>query len=1319
VSDQPGGAPPNPYVGPQPFREGQTLYGRDREAVELRNLLIADRIVVLYSPAGAGKTSLIEAKLKAELLAADFNVLPVIRVNKTPAEGHGKSTNRYVLSALLSLDEGLASNAKRVPDEVVAPTLPDYLARQSQREKPPRSDLLIFDQFEEILTLDPTDVPAKEEFFSQVGKALENKRRWALFSIREEHLAALEPYTAGFPTRLTASFRLELLGSRAALQTMQGPATALGVEFTIEAANQVFDDLSQVRVQQPDGSAALKPGTTIEPVLLQVVCQRLWENMTKSGSRRIDVPLVTSLGDVNLALQHLYAESVKTVADQTGVPERKIRGWFDEHLITAYGMRGQVQREPEQSGGLEDAAIVQLLDRHLLRQETRRGVQWLELIHDRLIDPVREDNAAWFQTNLSALQKAATLWDNEKRVPGYLLTGEALANAKAWAETHRESLTDVDRAFLDESKGQQIQQESKRNREKASEERRLRKAAEAREHAEEALRLEAEGRATDQAVAAKELRRRYLIAVGLGAVALVAAFFAAWGWKSEGEQRANAEAAATEIAELAKTSESKLLAKNAEDEGQLASGLVISGNALSAADTVEARHVLLDKLKDSPIAKLDGGEGQVRGVAFSPNGDALVSAEETGSLRLWTAGDERSPTNGDALAAADVGDAIQRWSTATTRSPDVEVDVTGSLSGVAFAPDGRFIATGGSVGVQFWDWDPDTLSARGKPVFKSVTSIAYAPDSREVVAAGAGNRVVLVATGTHALTFLPRPTEEKDSSINAVAYASTGWIAAGRDDGTLLLWHRDEQKTPVVLTPPSWKDSTPGAKPVALTALAFDPTGQMLAAGDKSGTIWVWDIQTRQLRGYFTVDREVTSLAFTPLATSPGYIAAADQSGSVRRWFAKNLDPVGIRPLPIPPSGGTWSLAYSPDGYILATGSGDGPIYLWSTGGAPLVTSEPQSLGLDAVAAVAFSPQIDQLAAVSDTGTLRLCSPAVDSSANDVLAQDRLVCQTHPEGGGSLQTLAFSHRGDRLALGKGDGQVTILNLTNDAASVQLAAGASVESLVFSGDDSLLAAGLGAAPATDGSTGAIVLWDLATKREVARQERDSPATALATAAIGSALASYDETGATIWTIANGTLADPRALPTPVPTPTPVLSITLTPPPTPAALATPAPLPMLGHVRTLAFDPAGTSLAAVGTRGGLVWDVTTGEILLENQALMFGARSLAFSPDGKELAIGNDADSISMWSYIDGNWRYVGELGKPQSFIDEILQSPVVGLNWTDPQRLLAVGQDGSVWDLVVDPELWKAKACGIANQEATKRERESESWIAFPTVCAGS
>ena len=51
------------YVGPRPFQEHEHLHGRDRESEDLVNLLLSERIVLLFSPSGGGKTSLIQASL--------------------------------------------------------------------------------------------------------------------------------------------------------------------------------------------------------------------------------------------------------------------------------------------------------------------------------------------------------------------------------------------------------------------------------------------------------------------------------------------------------------------------------------------------------------------------------------------------------------------------------------------------------------------------------------------------------------------------------------------------------------------------------------------------------------------------------------------------------------------------------------------------------------------------------------------------------------------------------------------------------------------------------------------------------------------------------------------------------------------------------------------------------------------------------------------------------------------------------------------------------------------------------------------------------
>ncbi len=126
--------PHNPYIGPRPFRTGETLHGRNREILELLDLLIAERIVLLYSPSGAGKTSLIQAGLIPELEREAFRVLPVIRVSSEPppdvVADVPSGWNRYVLSALLSLEDGLPEDQQLPLSALARLTLADYAAQR-------------------------------------------------------------------------------------------------------------------------------------------------------------------------------------------------------------------------------------------------------------------------------------------------------------------------------------------------------------------------------------------------------------------------------------------------------------------------------------------------------------------------------------------------------------------------------------------------------------------------------------------------------------------------------------------------------------------------------------------------------------------------------------------------------------------------------------------------------------------------------------------------------------------------------------------------------------------------------------------------------------------------------------------------------------------------------------------------------------------------------------------------------------------------------------------------------------------------------------
>ena len=184
----------NPYVGPRAFRTGERLPARDLEAADLTDLLIAERVVLLHSPSGAGKTSLIQAGV-VPLLEKKHIGSNDSTESFTPC-GCG-SRHRHPRIALCTTATSTAprstSSATHDPGELASLTFPEVLRRVRQQLT---SGLLvlIFDQFEEILTLDPADRDAQEVFFQELGLALDRGDIWALFSMREDYVGGLDPF---------------------------------------------------------------------------------------------------------------------------------------------------------------------------------------------------------------------------------------------------------------------------------------------------------------------------------------------------------------------------------------------------------------------------------------------------------------------------------------------------------------------------------------------------------------------------------------------------------------------------------------------------------------------------------------------------------------------------------------------------------------------------------------------------------------------------------------------------------------------------------------------------------------------------------------------------------------------------------------------------------------------------------------------------------------------------------------------------------------------------------------------------------------------
>jgi WD40 repeat protein len=451
-----------PFVGPRPFQRGEPLFGRDREIPKLLDLIIAERIVMLFSPSGAGKTSLIQAGLIPALREEGFHDLPVIRVGLPPSEAAGPAgvptLNRYIQAVLASMTveppEGAVEPSAALAefDHSLSAAFGRRLAAVSSPSdgRKPRL-VLIFDQFEEILTTDPTDRAAKEALFDQLGAALKDPSLWALFALREEYVAALEPYLNRIPRRLASRFRLDLLDASSAREAFEKLFASREVSVAPEAAVRLIDDLRRVLVQRPDGSSQEVLGPSVEPVHLQIVGLRLWNrHATDPRFHRLDeTHLSGTEGGVDAALTGYYADKVREIGQATGIGERRIREWCEHQLLTDQGLRGQVLREPGQTRGLAEPVIQKLIDAFLVRAEDRRGSTWYELAHDRLIEPIRLGNESWRQEALKPWQRSAILWQQTDQSEGLLLRGWAYFRAMRQSRRpFSEPPTEVEKRYL-------------------------------------------------------------------------------------------------------------------------------------------------------------------------------------------------------------------------------------------------------------------------------------------------------------------------------------------------------------------------------------------------------------------------------------------------------------------------------------------------------------------------------------------------------------------------------------------------------------------------------------------------------------------------------------------------------------------------------------------------------------------------------------------------------------------------------------------------------------------------------------------------------
>ena len=177
---------------------------------------MSERLVLFYAQSGAGKSSLINARLVPGLEERGFAVLPVARVSGQSALGE-TAANLFTYNLLLSLEPG-----DQARPDLAEKTLKDYLAALPVEESEPVEPVeelaeggyqplvLVIDQFEEIFTTHPEAWEQRRPFFEQINDAMQvDPNLWIVLSMREDYIAALDPYARYVPNRFRTRYYME------------------------------------------------------------------------------------------------------------------------------------------------------------------------------------------------------------------------------------------------------------------------------------------------------------------------------------------------------------------------------------------------------------------------------------------------------------------------------------------------------------------------------------------------------------------------------------------------------------------------------------------------------------------------------------------------------------------------------------------------------------------------------------------------------------------------------------------------------------------------------------------------------------------------------------------------------------------------------------------------------------------------------------------------------------------------------------------------------------------------------------------------------
>ncbi|MFD4554690.1 helix-turn-helix domain-containing protein [Streptomyces sp. NPDC058469] len=609
----------------------------------------------------------------------------------------------------------------------------------------------------------------------------------------------------------------------------------------------------------------------------------------------------------------------------------------------------------------------------------------------------------------------------------------------------------------------------------------------------------------------------------------------------------------------------------------------------------------------------------------------------------------------------------------------------GPVNAVAFAPDGRLLATAGSYGTVQLRRTTDHRTTATLTLPGRVRSVGFSPDGTTLAATSSDGpvriwgtadhrvRALLPAstTGARALAFDPRgrtlAIAGEDGTVqlwdigsdnppvvrlaghtgrvNTLAYASDGrTLASGGSDRTVRLWDTDRGRPLAVL-----KGHTD-----EVLGVAFAPDGRSVASGGVDRTVRLWDVASHRATATLTGHSDdVNAVAYTPDGST---VVSAGGDGTTRLWDVRTGRPAAVL------AGHTdyvMSVAVNSTGTTLATGGFDQSVVLWDLRG-PVLTARP----FTEVSQAAYSPDGKLLATADADHTVRLWDVA-----------QRRVVTTFTGHRESVFSVAFSPDGRTLASAGSDGTIRLWDVRSHRALATLTGHTGdVFSVAFAPD--------GRTFASAGADRTVRVWDVQGHRQLAVLNGHSDSANDVT---------YSPDGRTLASAGDD------------------LTVRLWDTATHRPLAT-----LTGHtgaVRGVAFSPDGRTLASSSNDGTVrLWDVRHRRFEASLTGHTGSVRGLAFSPDGHLLASSGSDRTVRLWD-VSGRRPWATLTGHTNA---------VWGVAFAPDGRTLASSSnDGTVrlWDLDLGARLTRICRLRKAIGPEERRTLMPGLPVSFTPACA--